>query len=210
MPCTVYIFNLTFQILHIIKSNKTGCGQSSVPFLWALLLENVDLHYFLLLFTPQILIIKRHMYITYHLNDIPICVYNFTSTFICVSHVSYLLPFVTVHHTSSLSCYPWTNPKPCRRRRRSFPPPLIRSCARADHLPPRAGAGSNFSAWRTDSTSAGSAGNHGGNNVYIDQLSGRFMASFCCNGELVGRLSGTQHRRLLPVSRPAICLPQAA
>lgn len=62
--------------------------------------------------------------------------------------------------------------------------------------------GSNFSGLWADSSSVGRAGNHGGNNVYIDQLSGRFMASFCCNGELVGRLSATQHHRLLPVSRP--------
>lgn len=67
--------------------------------------------------------------------------------------------------------------------------------------------GSNFRGLQADSSSTGRAGNHGGNNVYIDQLSWRFMASFCCNGELVGRLSGTQHRRLLPVSRPAICSP---
>lgn len=51
----------------------------------------------------------------------------------------------------------------------------------------------------------------GGNNVYIDHLSGRFMASFCCNGELVGRLSGTQHLPLVTsLSRPAICLPRSS
>lgn len=69
---------------------------------------------------------------------------------------------------------------------------------------------SNFSGLWADSSSAGRAGNHGGNNVYIDQLSGRFMASFCCNGELVGRLSATQHHRLLPVSRPGnLSLPRS-
>lgn len=71
-------------------------------------------------------------------------------------------------------------------------------------------SGSNFSGLWADSTSAGRAGNHGGNNVYIDQLSGRFMASFCCNGELVGRLSATQHHRLLPMSRPGnLSLPRS-
>lgn len=71
--------------------------------------------------------------------------------------------------------------------------------------------GSNFSGLWADSSSAGRAGNHGGNNVYIDQLSGRFMASFCCNGELVGRLSATQHHRLLPVSRPGnLSLPRSS
>lgn len=70
---------------------------------------------------------------------------------------------------------------------------------------------SNFSGLWADSSSAGRAGNHGGNNVYIDQLSGRFMASFCCNGELVGRLSATQHHRLLPVSRPGnLSLPRSS
>lgn len=69
---------------------------------------------------------------------------------------------------------------------------------------------SNFSGLWADSSSTGRAGNHGGNNVYIDQLSGRFMASFCCNGELVGRLSATQHHRLLPVSRPGnLSLPRS-
>lgn len=69
---------------------------------------------------------------------------------------------------------------------------------------------SNFSGLWADSSSAGRAGNHEGNNVYIDQLSGRFMASFCCNGELVGRLSATQHHRLLPVSRPGnLSLPRS-
>lgn len=70
--------------------------------------------------------------------------------------------------------------------------------------------GSNFSGLWADSSSAGRAGNHGGNNVYIDQLSGRFMASFCCNGELVGRLSATQHHCLLSVSRPSnLSLPRS-